>query len=292
MKDYNMRVIILVFFVFSASLISSCSRIELASHFGKKMIGSDVQSKGTYKVGSPYKIKGKKYYPSVDHGYDKVGVASWYGPNFHGKKTANGEIFNQNALTAAHKTLPLPSIVRVTNLQNGKSLILRVNDRGPYAHGRLIDVSKRAAELLGFKRQGTVKVRVQILEAESRKIAAIAKNGGDTRGMEVPMNKASYKPAKVKYALAQRPAIKPVNTPVLNNAKGVFVQTGAFSTRDNAMKYASALDVYGRAQIHPINVAGKEYFRVRLPAANVSSAGNLVERLIADGHKDAMIVMN
>src|ERR1700744_5792728 len=97
---------------------------------------------GIYKVGNPYQIQGTWYYPREQPDYDETGIASWYGPNFHGGRTANGEIFDENALTAAHRTLPMPANVRVTNLENGKSIVVRVNDRGPYAKGRIIDVSK------------------------------------------------------------------------------------------------------------------------------------------------------
>ena len=115
----------------------------------------------TYKVGNPYKINGKWYYPAINYEYDEVGYASWYGPGFHGKKTANGEIFNQNLISAAHRTLPLPSIVKVTNLENGKVLsFVRVNDRGPFADNRIIDLSFAAASVLGFVNKGTAKVRV------------------------------------------------------------------------------------------------------------------------------------
>lgn len=118
---------------------------------------------GYYKVGSPYKVAGKWYHPKEDNSYDKVGIASWYGPNFHGRKTANNEVFNQFAFSAAHPTLPLPSYVRVTNVANGKSVIVRVNDRGPYAHGRLIDLSRKTAETLDVIKDGTAKVRVQYI---------------------------------------------------------------------------------------------------------------------------------
>lgn len=116
---------------------------------------------GHFKVGKPYKVRGKWYHPKEDHGYDRVGKASWYGPNFHGRKTANGEVFDQYHLSAAHTTFPLPSYARVTNVANGRSVIVRVNDRGPYSHRRIIDVSKKAAEVLGFKQQGTADVRVE-----------------------------------------------------------------------------------------------------------------------------------
>ena len=126
---------------------------------------------GVYKVGSPYQVGGNWYYPKIDYNYDQAGVASWYGQNFHGKLTANGEKFDMRRVSAAHKTLPLPSIVRVTNLENGRSLIIRVNDRGPFVRGRIIDLSKRAAELLGFADKGTAMVRVQVQPGASRRIA-------------------------------------------------------------------------------------------------------------------------
>ena len=118
---------------------------------------------GTYKVGQPYQIQGTWYYPKEDPSYDETGVASWYGPNFYEKMTANGEIYHAGDLTAAHRTLPMPVNVRVTNLDNGRSIIVRVNDRGPYAKGRIIDLSERAAELLGYKTAGTARVRVQFV---------------------------------------------------------------------------------------------------------------------------------
>ncbi|WP_428977111.1 septal ring lytic transglycosylase RlpA family protein [Breoghania corrubedonensis] len=116
---------------------------------------------GRYLVGKPYKIAGKWYRPDLDTDYDKVGLASWYGPTFHGRMTANGEIFDKNALTAAHPTMPLPSYARVTNLKNGRSMIVRVNDRGPFHGNRVIDLSSRVADMLDFKSKGTAKVRVQ-----------------------------------------------------------------------------------------------------------------------------------
>lgn len=116
---------------------------------------------GRYLIGEPYRVAGKTYIPRDNPRYQATGLASWYGAAFHGRLTANGEVYDVNGLTAAHPTLPLPSYVRVTNLDNGRSLVVRVNDRGPFAHDRVIDVSARAADLLGFKRKGTAKVEVQ-----------------------------------------------------------------------------------------------------------------------------------
>ncbi|MCB1520804.1 MAG: septal ring lytic transglycosylase RlpA family protein [Hyphomicrobiaceae bacterium] len=116
---------------------------------------------GTYKVGKPYKIAGRWYVPREEPNYDRSGSASWYGDNFHGRLTANGETFDKYALTAAHPTLPLPSYVYVTNEENGRTVLVRVNDRGPYVHGRLIDLSHAVAHHLGFEHKGVAKVRVR-----------------------------------------------------------------------------------------------------------------------------------
>jgi rare lipoprotein A len=116
---------------------------------------------GTYRVGKPYTVGGRIYVPEEDVNYREEGLASWYGDDFHGRQTANGEVFDMESLSAAHPTLPMPSYARVTNLSNGKSLIVRVNDRGPYHGNRLIDVSNKAAELLEFKGNGVARVRVE-----------------------------------------------------------------------------------------------------------------------------------
>jgi len=118
---------------------------------------------GRYQLGDAYKVAGKWYTPAENPDYDKVGMASWYGPNFHGRLTANGEIYNQYSLSAAHPTMPLPSYARVTNEQSGDSVIVRVNDRGPFAPGRIIDLSSEAAGLLHMKQDGVAKVRVQFV---------------------------------------------------------------------------------------------------------------------------------
>lgn len=115
------------------------------------------------RVGKPYVIAGRLYTPRFDPNYDRVGVASWYGGDFQGRPTASGEIFDTNLLSAAHPTLPLNALVRVTNLDNGRSLILRINDRGPFVHDRLIDLSRAAAEQLGYAHRGLARVRVQVV---------------------------------------------------------------------------------------------------------------------------------
>jgi len=116
---------------------------------------------GQYLVGHPYTIAGRTYYPNENAHYAAVGMASWYGDAFHGRRTANGEVYDMRSLSAAHPTMPLPSYARVTNLGNGYSMIVRVNDRGPYAPGRIIDVSSRVADMLDIKSTGTAKVKVE-----------------------------------------------------------------------------------------------------------------------------------
>ncbi|WP_017196430.1 septal ring lytic transglycosylase RlpA family protein [Bartonella birtlesii] len=134
----------------------------------KKKLSEQNQSKekkknGRAVVGKPYQIKGKWYYPQNDPTYQSVGEASWYGSDFHGRLTANGEVYDMNLLTAAHPTMPLPSYARVTNLKNGSSLIVRVNDRGPFMKDRIIDLSKQAAEILGYANAGVANVKVEYI---------------------------------------------------------------------------------------------------------------------------------
>ncbi len=129
-----------------------------------KLIGSGKPipaGGGVRKVGKPYKVGGRWYHPREDEDYEATGEASWYGKAFHGRRTANGEVFDMHSLTGAHPTLPLPSYVRVTNLKNDHSVVIRINDRGPFSRSRIVDVSARAAELLDFKRAGTAKVKVE-----------------------------------------------------------------------------------------------------------------------------------
>lgn len=164
----------------TALVLSGCTGIQLGSHVAKAVgekTGMTTSPKGYYKVGNPYQINDVWYYPKVDYDYDETGIASWYGEAFHAKMTANGETFDMNDLTAAHRTLPMPSLVRVTNLDNGRSMVVRINDRGPYAAGRIIDLSRRSAQLLGMDKAGTAKVRVQILGNESRAIAEALSRG-------------------------------------------------------------------------------------------------------------------
>ncbi len=181
-----MKKILSLLAIASTILVTGCAETQFGAHVAKSAMSTPSQ--GKYKVGNPYLIMGQEYYPQENFDYVETGIASWYGPGFHAKQTANGEEFNTHELTAAHRTLQMPSLVRVTNLENGRAVVLRVNDRGPFARGRIIDVSSKAADLLGFKGKGTAKVKVETLPAESRQIAADAKAGKDTRGYEVALN--------------------------------------------------------------------------------------------------------
>lgn len=146
--------------------MSACSSGGTGMALGPRIIplGQPVPKGGAHPVvGKPYKIAGRWYSPRQVRYYSKVGIASWYGKMFYGRRTADGEIYDMNRLSAAHPTLPLPAYARVTNLNNGRTIVVRVNDRGPYAKNRLIDLSRRAAQVLGFRMQGTAPVRVTYL---------------------------------------------------------------------------------------------------------------------------------
>ncbi|HKW55195.1 MAG TPA: septal ring lytic transglycosylase RlpA family protein, partial [Stellaceae bacterium] len=189
--------------VFAAALLAGCAGHPppRADHTGAPPPASEVQGLGMYKIGNPYQIAGVWYRPAEDFAYDETGIASWYGEDFHGKYTANGEIYDLNAMTAAHRTLPMPTVVQVTNLDNGRTVELRVNDRGPFARGRIIDVSRRAAQLLGFENQGTAKVRVRIMVPETIQAVALARRNGTDQKLADDTPHAAPRDAVVAEAL-------------------------------------------------------------------------------------------
>jgi len=162
-------------------------------------------------VGEPYRVAGRTYVPRDDPNYSKVGLASWYGPNFHGRRTANGEVFDMSDLTAAHPTLPLPSYARVTNLSNGRSVIVRVNDRGPFSRDRIIDVSATAAAMLDFKRAGVARVKVDYvgparMDGHDHDILMASYRGpGQTTGTMVASRQPVRQPQRVVVAAARHP---------------------------------------------------------------------------------------
>src|SRR5258707_10837757 len=157
---------------------------------------------GTYRIGKPYTVGGRIYVPEEDTSYREEGMASWYGDDFHGRLTANGEVFDMASLTAAHPTLPMPCYARVTNLSNGKSLIVRVNDRGPYHGNRLIDVSNKAAELLEFKGNGIARVRVEY-------VARAPLEGSDDRQLVATLRTGVPAPSPSMGRVASAPSFVP-----------------------------------------------------------------------------------
>jgi rare lipoprotein A len=269
---------------------------------------------GVYKVGQPYQVDNVWYYPREQPDYDETGIASWYGPTFYGKPTANGETYDGNKLTAAHKTLPLPVNVRVTNLDNGKSLVVRVNDRGPFARGRIIDLSKRAAELLDVVATGTARVRITYLaradlngappEETPREIAQAlpAAPSGRIESSTlavVPGAKVAPPPRT-----ASLPTVAPIpaamfadNQPTGNVTQvpvastKLYVQLGAFSRMDNAKALLGK--VGGDLRISTLQRNGQTLYRVRSgPLSSVQDADAALARITGAGANDAHIVVD
>jgi rare lipoprotein A len=317
------RLPVLLGAAFCVLSLSACSETQFLIHAAKRLAPpDDTTTGGRYKVGNPYQIYGVWYYPKVDYNYVETGIASWYGPKFNGKRTANGEIFDQNLITAAHRTLPLPSLVRVTNLDNGRSIKVKVNDRGPFAHSRIIDMSRKGAQLLGFQRRGTAKVRVEILAEESRQFAlegargvqlAQATNGNDVppkdrppvtaapRGTvtQAPLNSPAPKPAPNTTApkatdqqVVQRPPTEEViRVPV--EKTNMYIQAGAFSDFDNANRLRARLAVLGPTRVSQLQLGNQTYFRVRVgPVRSLKAADAMLERVIRAGHPEARLIVD
>ncbi len=296
-------------------LLAACAGTKPPSYAIKEPAGQGTE-RGGYKVGKPYQIQGVWYYPAEDYDYDETGIASWYGPDFHGKYTANGEVFDQNEVTAAHRTLPMPCYVRVTNLENGRSLVVRVNDRGPFAHSRILDLSRRAAQLLGIEGRGTAKVRVQILAEESRELAMRLKaKGEETQVAAAPRISVQ---AETLPAPGSREAAKPIAKPAAPpesaaaaplpdaqalehqqvklepvHATHMFIQAGAFTHFDNANRLSVSLSTLGKTTITQVQTKAGTFFRVRMgPIASVDAADALLEKVISSGYPEAKLVVD
>lgn len=277
---------------------------------------------GRYKVGAPYEVKGVWYYPQEDSQYDETGIASWYGAQFAGRKTANGEIFDPGLLTAAHKTLPMPVNVRVTNLENGKSIVARVNDRGPFKPGRIIDLSERGAELLDFKSKGVTRVRVQFLGVAELadggqrvkgkgEYASLGANSSGARTAPTgDVESAELAPPPGSVAAAPAPAVAAMPGPVVAstvpseepdgtvrqmpvNSRGlIYVQAGAFLARENADRLLRRLRSIAEFKISSKATDGKVYYRVRSgPIASVEEADTILDEVLSDGQKGAQLVI-
>ncbi len=304
----------------AAVSLAACAESQLAVHVAKSVHRATSEQPsadaGVYKVGKPYQIKGVWYYPREDPKYSKTGIASWYGEEFHGRRTANGEVYDMNDLTAAHKTLPMPVRVRVTNLENGRSLVLRVNDRGPFVNGRIIDVSRRAAQLLGFQKQGTAKVRVTAMDQETtsvivkkavtpseQKTALPALPRGQvtaqtlapppgvqqTNGPE-PSRAALARMADAGPIVAAKPGAVVSQRPV--GPSSIYVQAGAFAMAENAAKLRARLAYIGPSSITNVFIKGQEMFRVRMgPMYSVEAADKVLAQVLDTGVSNARIVV-
>ena len=281
---------------FAALLVVGCT--GFSDRRAVEEQGRRVAAGGIYKIGTPYEIEGEWYYPQEDATYDNTGIASWYGPKFHGRRTANGEIFDMDLLTAAHPTLPMPVRAKVTNLENGRSVIVRINDRGPFAKDREIDMSRHAADLLGFKEKGTAKVRVQYLgraplyDTSGR---LIKRQEPDRFIADKPMTPkedskvaaAPVAPVDVRSADGKR-VVKPL--PDVEE-KRYAVQVGVFSMRENAEALQVRLKDFAPVKIVEVEMGGATLYRVKMGGANIRADARLtLERLVAAGHTDAVII--
>ena len=310
----------------TAIVVSGCSSLPLGHHFAQRISYEPAPNSappitGKRKYGNPYKIMGKTYYPlRSSEGYREKGIASWYGDEFHRKPTANGETYNMYAFTAAHTTLPLPTWVRVTNLENSRSIMVRVNDRGPFVRGRLIDMSYAGAKALGFDQQGTVPVLVEAMPTDgsplrptmlaardaeqptrsrviegsfTRRVAA--EDDKDAATTPVPNLRTPSSPQVEEEMIKATPEVEEVIT---SDAKTlhvpVYVQTGAFSDRVNAERQMADLNkIYNNVRIMEVNSNGRLFYRVRVgPLETVDIADQVLARLIHEGYKEAIIAID
>ena len=210
----------------------------------------------------PYKIKGKTYYPIPSaQGFKESGIASWYGGKFHGRRTSNGEVYDMNAMTAAHKTLPMNTHLLVTNLENGREVTVRVNDRGPFVRGRIIDLSRRAADELDISKQGLGRVEITALGE-----AVTYQEDGKTRTRFAPTPDFEY--------------------------GEFFVQVGSFTNRENAERLRDQLNQWDRPSIvREYDHGGRIFHRVQVKAGNELSAARHLERVLVEaGFHDAFVV--
>lgn len=265
-----------------------------------------------YKIGKPYKIAGNWYYPKEDLTYNETGLASWYGDKFHGRRTANGEIYDQTQMTAAHKTLPMPVMARVTNLENGKQIIVKINDRGPFVQGRIIDLSSRAAEALAFRQAGVAKVRVEYIgksNLESR-IVAKAKTYKAERQVKAaaPIDSvdsgelAPLAGAVDAVELAYKPKVdtnlfSEYRQVTLEGDASIYVQAGSFQMRDNAIRMKNILERDGYrkpgVEIRTARIGGVQFYRVQIgPVAMVDAADLMLANVLASGYAGARIIVN
>jgi len=303
----------------SPVFLSACSEMMLGTHLFKKATNTPAAYSapaitGKRKTGNPYEIMGKMYYPlKSSDGYRMTGIASWYGKDFHGKKTANGERYNMYAMTAAHTTLPLPTYVRVTNLDNGKSIVVRLNDRGPFLRGRLIDLSYRAAVELDMAEKGTSPVLVEALPTDGSALqppTLRSHRGGMTARVAGKSPDVPYSLTRVVTPVVQEgdvssvaldgPAVQEDEFKSVKDEEefeigqvGIFVQTGAFSQKDNAVKQKEHVSEYfNSAAITELTINAQLLYRVRVgPFKTVDEADDALSQLLLGPFQVARIVV-
>ncbi len=306
-----------------AVMLNGCGESGNGEKLGPRVIplGQPVPKGGGRRVvGQPYKVAGRWYKPQEVSHYTEVGQASWYGELFHGRRTANGEIYDMNRLSAAHRTLPLPALVRVTNLSNGRTIVVRVNDRGPFSNNRIIDLSSRAAHALGYRKQGVAKVQVtyvgpapisgddsferQFLAQQgwmhyasnesAPKMARPMALGSLPDPAPVPSPKPpvpSPRPQESQLASLQSPSIAPPQPHAAPVGGGFTVQAGSFSVEENARQAHHKLGGLGTVDVSPVNVNGATYYRVQLgPFGDRASAEEAQAKALAAGYSGARVV--
>ena len=258
-------------------------------------------------AGPPYQVEGKWYVPTYEPNYDEVGIASWYGPTFHGKDAASGEQFDENAMTAAHPTLPIPSLVRVTNLENGKSVIVRLNDRGPFVDDRIIDLSTKAGQALDMHAKGTAKVRVQYVGPAPAAPNSLPVQSSQIQATPVPVSPVQAAVPAVQPVIATQPASEPPpsfvtqplspvvpvqlsRAPQIQNQRGYFLQAGSFADLGNAHAFRDKLQDVGPVSMTAVQINGTEFYRVMVgPWTSRVEAERAQGRLIEGGTKAIVI---
>ena len=261
--------------------VASSPRGPMISPSGRPLRGTE----------KPYQIRGMWYYPKDDPDYDAKGVGSWYGEQFHNRRTANGEVFDMDLPSAAHTTLPLPSLVEVTNLDNGRKMIVRVNDRGPFVDNRVIDLSRAAAEQLGYRRQGVARVRVRYV-GPAPKSAFDGRQYAQT-GVSRPRLQSSVEAVEPPRAWPSEPAPAPVIAapPAPVRKTNFRVQAGSFANRENAERAVAELRQAGRATIEPFERSDGVLYRVTVSAGeDEGEAWSMRDRVVALGYSGATVL--
>ena len=258
---------------------------------------------GRFQVGNAYKVAGRTFTPHEQPGYNKKGLASWYGEAFHRRMTSNGEYFDMATLTAAHATLPLPSYAKVTNLENGKTVVVRINDRGPFVDTRILDVSKAAADVLGYRRQGTAHVRVQLIgpaplnDNGGRQVLAMneaMQNGASVNQLASLSQGNDVQVASVqrrRHQVDQVQQVAYVPPAQQTYTSGYIVRVAVYHDLDEARLAYEQVATLGPSQIIKAVGANGPLYRVQIgPLDNSQDANTALTNVEASGFEDARIV--